>query len=74
VAGFSCIGPVEPKQEPRLLMPMTKKRPVSSALPGPTRLSHQPGLPSASSPATWWLAFSAWQTSTALLRAALSRP
>jgi hypothetical protein len=44
VAGLVCIGPVEPKQEPRLLTPMTKKRSVSTGLPGPTMLSHQPAL------------------------------
>ncbi len=37
-------GPVEPKQLPRLLTPTTKKRSVSSGLPGPTMLSHQPTL------------------------------
>jgi hypothetical protein len=42
VAGFACIGPVEPKHEPRLLTPMTKKRSVSTGLPGPIMLSHQP--------------------------------
>ena len=66
--------PVEPKQEPGLLTPMTKKRSVSSGLPGPTRLSHQPVAPCSSTPATWWLALSAWHTSTALLRSALSVP
>ena len=43
-SGSGCIGPVEPKHEPGLLTPMTKKRSVSSGLPGPTRLSHQPSL------------------------------
>ena len=42
VAGFTLIGPVEPWQPPRLFTPMTKKRRVSSGLPGPTMLSHQP--------------------------------
>ncbi len=42
VAGLIDIGPVEPKQEPRLLTPTTKKRFVSTGLPGPTMLSHQP--------------------------------
>jgi hypothetical protein len=42
VSGFVSIGPVEPKQEPRLLTPMTKKRSVSTGLPGPIMLSHQP--------------------------------
>ena len=37
-------------------------------MPGPTRLSHQPTLPSAWVPATWCPALSAWQTNTALLR------
>ena len=74
VAGLACMGPVLPKQEPGLLTPMTKKRSVSSGLPGPTRLSHQPRLPSGTVPATWWLALSAWHTSTALLRAAFSVP
>ena len=69
-------GPVEPWQPPRLFRPITKKRSVSIALPGPTMLSHQPtfftspGL----TPATWWLPESAWQTSTALERSALSVP
>ena len=44
LAGLICIGPLEPKHEPGLLTPMTKKRVVSSGLPGPTRLSHQPAL------------------------------
>ena len=44
VSGLTCIGPVEPKHEPRLLMPMTKKRSVSTGLPGPIMLSHQPSL------------------------------
>ena len=35
VAGFGDSGPVEPKQLPRLLTPTTKKRSVSSGLPGP---------------------------------------
>jgi len=42
VDGSMLIGPVEPKHEPRLFTPITKKRLVSSGLPGPTMLSHQP--------------------------------
>jgi hypothetical protein len=42
VAGSIDIGPVDPKHEPRLLTPITKKRRVSTGLPGPTMLSHQP--------------------------------
>ena len=44
VAGSIDCGPVEPKQLPRLFTPMTKKRSVSSGLPGPIMLSHQPTL------------------------------
>ena len=44
VAGFSDSGPLDPKQLPRLLTPMTKKRSVSSGFPGPIMLSHQPTL------------------------------
>ena len=69
-------GPVEPWQPPRLFTPITKKRSVSIALPGPIMLSHQPsffGL-SACQPATWWLPESAWQTSTAFDLSALSWP
>ena len=44
LAGSIDIGPVEPKHEPRLLTPTTKKRSVSTGLPGPTMLSHQPDL------------------------------
>jgi hypothetical protein len=76
VSGLTCIGPVEPKQEPRLLTPMTKKRSVSTGLPGPIMVSHHPSERSfpGYTPATWWEALSAWQTSTALLRSALSVP
>jgi len=37
-------GPVEPTQPPRTLAHTTKKSVVSTALPGPMRLFHQPGL------------------------------
>ena len=76
VAGFVDIGPVEPKHEPRLLTPITKKRSVSTGLPGPTRLSHQPTSDGSvdERPATWCDAFSAWHTSTALSRPGASRP
>ena len=54
VAGLIEAGPVDPKQEPRLLTPITKKMLVSTGLPGPTMLSHQPTslLSSAETPAT----------------------
>ena len=55
---------------------MTKKRSVSTGLPGPIMVSHQPSDFSCPSytPATWCEALSAWQISTALLRSALSVP
>ena len=70
------MGPVEPKHEPRLFTPMTKKRSVSSGLPGPIIESHQPTLAGSSAyvPATWCEAFSAWQMRTALLLSAFSVP
>ena len=76
VFGIDARGPVEPWQPPRLLTPTTKKRLVSTGLPGPIMLSHQPTLPGspAYQPATWCEAFSAWHTSTALERSALSVP
>src|SRR5918993_3118089 len=40
--GSIDIGPVDPKHDPRLLTPTTKKRFVSTGLPGPTMLSHHP--------------------------------
>ena len=45
VCGLMEAGPVEPMQPPRTLGQMTKKRSVSMGLPGPTIVSHQPGLP-----------------------------
>ena len=43
VAGSSLDGPVEPLQPPMTLLQMTKYRSVSSPLPGPMSMSHQPG-------------------------------
>ena len=43
--GLMLAGPVEPMQPPRTLGQMTKNRLVSTGLPGPTMVSHQPGLP-----------------------------
>ncbi len=81
VSGLSVVGPLEPKQEPMLLTPITKNRSVSTGLPGPTMLSHHPSLlartvPSSSTytPATWCEAFRAWQMSTALLLSAHNSP
>ncbi len=70
-------GPVEPWQPPRLFTPITKKRSVSIALPGPDHVVPPADLLRAVrvlSPATWWLPESAWQTSTALERSAFSVP
>ena len=57
-------------------MQMTKKRRVSTALPGPIRLFHHPGLPSDSEchPAQWWSPLSAWHMRTALSLVALRAP
>ena len=76
VSGWMCIGPVDPKQDPRLFTPITKKWLVSTGLPGPIMLSHQPSLLSwpAYTPATWWDALSAWQINTAFDLFALSVP
>src|SRR5215475_2101806 len=76
VAGLVDIGPLEPKQLPRLFTPTTKKRSVSTGFPGPTMLSHQPSLSGtpACVPATWCEALSAWQTRIAFERSALSSP
>ena len=43
VSGFVEDGPVLPWQPPIRLAHTTKNRSVSSGLPGPMRLSHQPG-------------------------------
>ncbi len=43
VAGSVDDGPVVPWQPPSRLAQITKKRSVSTGLPGPMRLSHQPG-------------------------------
>jgi len=46
VAGLIEAGPVEPMQPPITFEQMTKYFSVSSGRPGPTMVSHQPGLPS----------------------------
>ncbi len=76
VAGSVELGPVDPWQPPRTLAQTTKKRLVSTALPGPIRLFHQPGLASAAEchPAQWWSPLSAWQMRTALSRVAFRLP
>ncbi len=76
VSGFVDDGPVEPWQPPRTLAQTTKKRRVSTALPGPMRLFHQPGFLSvgACQPAQWWSPLNAWQMRIALSRVALSVP
>jgi hypothetical protein len=66
---------VVPMQPPTTLAQRTKKRSVSIGRPGPTMVSHQPGLPVRGwALATCWSPVSAWQTSTALEREALRRP
>ncbi len=52
-----------PMQPPSTFGQITKKRLVSIGLPGPTMVSHQPGLPvTGCSPNTYWSPESAWQT------------
>jgi hypothetical protein len=69
------IGPVVPMQPPRTLAHTTKKRPVSSVLPGPIISCHQPSLPVIGcGSAANWSPVKAWQTRMALLRAGLSAP
>ena len=68
-------GPVLPMQPPSTLAHTTKKRSVSTGRPGPTSMSHQPGLPVTGwRSATYWSPVSAWQTSTPFDRAAFNRP
>ena len=45
VAGLVDAGPVEPMQPPITFEQMMKYLSVSSGRPGPTMVSHQPGLP-----------------------------
>ena len=66
MAGFVEDGPVVPWQPPSRFGQMTKKRSVSTGLPGPTSVSHQS--------AAFASPVSAWQTKTALEPAASSVP
>ena len=45
VAGLVEAGPVDPMQPPITFEQMMKYLSVSSGRPGPTMISHQPGLP-----------------------------
>ena len=45
VAGLVEAGPEEPMQPPTTLGQMMKYRSESIGRPGPTMVSHQPGLP-----------------------------
>ena len=75
VSGLMLAGPVEPMQPPSTLGQMTKKRSVSMGLPGPTMVSHQPGLPVTGwGLATYWSPVSACSTRMAFDLAALSVP
>ena len=75
VAGLMLAGPVEPMQPPSTLGQMTKKRLVSIGLPGPTIVSHQPGLlVTGCGLAAYWSPVSAWETRMAFDLAALSSP
>ena len=64
-----------PMQPPITLAQITKKRSVSTGLPGPTMVVHQPGLPVTGLVlATCWSPVRAWQIRTALDFSALSVP
>ena len=68
VRGSTDEGPVDPLQPPMTFEEMTKYFSVSSALPGPMSMSHQPGRLSSGEcrPATCASPDSACSTSTAL--------
>ena len=75
VAGLIDCGPVVPEHPPTRLAETTKKRSVSTGLPGPIRLSHQPRrFAPTCKPAAWASPVSAWHTTTTLSRAADSSP
>jgi hypothetical protein len=62
-------------QPPSTFAQITKNRSVSIGRPGPTTSSHQPSLPVTGwRSATYWSPVSAWQTSIAFERSALSAP
>ncbi|CAM5221079.1 hypothetical protein BTHI11S_00558 [Bosea thiooxidans] len=75
VVGLVEAGPVVPVQPPMTLAQITKKRSVSTGLPGPIIEVHQPPLPVIGFRlATYWSPVSAWQSRIALDFAALSSP
>ena len=62
VAGLTEPGPVVPEQPPSRLLHTTNQRSVSTGLPGPIMVSHQPGWRSPSChPAAWASPVRAWQ-------------
>jgi hypothetical protein len=62
-------------QPPITLAQITKNRSVSTGLPDPTMVVHQPGLPvTGLTFATCWSPVSAWQMRTALVLSGLRRP
>ena len=75
-SGARSSGPVLPWQPPMAFGATTNQWFVSSARPGPTKPSHQPGLgcPSCAGPATWLSPVKACSTRTALLPSLLSSP
>ena len=75
VSGLMLAGPVEPMQPPSTLGQMMKNRSVSIGLPGPTMVSHQPGLAVTGwGLATYWSPVSACVTRMAFDLSALSSP
>ena len=69
VAGSMEEGPVVPRQPPSRFGQITNRRSVSSGLPGPISVSHQPGRSGSPwCPAACASPVSAWQTKTAFER------
>src|SRR5271167_2559410 len=75
-SGACELGPVEPPQPPSTLVATAHQRPVSIGAPGPTTLSHQPGVgwSGPAGPVTCESPVSACSTTTTLSRAGDSSP
>src|ERR1700726_3222444 len=75
-SGACELGPVEPPQPPSTLVATAHQRPVSIGAPGPTTLSHQPGVgwSGPAGPVTCESPVSACSTTTTLSRVGDSSP
>ena len=75
VSGLIEAGPVVPLHPPKTLEHIIKYFLLSNALPGPIRISHQPGfLSPLCQPAAWASPYKAWQIRTALFFSLFSSP